>query len=250
VSGPQWRLSAAGLSNRGLVRERNEDAFYIDQRRGLFIVADGLGRYNAGHVASRLAVEAFGQSLGGWHEARPTPEDVLNDAVLAAHKVVSAAAARLPEHQGMRTTLTAAWRPPGESALWAVHVGDSRVYRLRRSRLELLTEDHTIFNELRRSGALPENREEWPNRAILSQAVGDEPWISPEFCHCPLAAGDRILLCTDGLTDMLDQAALREALNGTASPAGAAEALVRAANERGGRDNITVIVVDVVDEER
>ena len=229
-------IRVAARTDVGRVREGNEDAFLI--RHPLYAIADGMGGHLGGEVASALAVETVAADAGG----RPLAERVLeaNRAVLERSKGDRAVA-------GMGTTFTGIELKDGVARL--AHVGDSRAYRFRDGTLEPLTEDHTLVGELVRSGEIDEAAaRSHPQRSVLLRCVGTEPTLEVDEGRVDLADGDRLLLCSDGLTEMLDAAAIAAVLAETSGdPDAAADRLVAEANEAGGSDNVTVIVLDVVE---
>jgi protein phosphatase len=222
-------------SDTGRQRRANEDSFFV--RAPLFVVADGMGGAQAGEVASRLAAETFSAGL---------PDDGSSEARLEAR--VRQANQRIHERSqedralnGMGTTLTAAYLDGDELAL--AHVGDSRAYLLRDGELTRLTRDHTLVEELVRRGELTEQEAaEHPQRSIITRALGPEPDIDIDLHTHRVHAGDVLLLCSDGLTGMIGEDEVQELLAGAASLRDAGRALVDAANEAGGRDNITVVL--------
>ena len=230
-------IRVAARTDVGRVREGNEDAFLI--RHPLYAIADGMGGHLGGEVASSLAVETVADP---GRSGMSLPERVLeaNRAVLERSKGDRAVA-------GMGTTFTGIELKDGVARL--AHVGDSRAYRFRDGTLEPLTEDHTLVGELVRSGEIDEAAaRSHPQRSVLLRCVGTEPTLEVDEGRVDLADGDRLLLCSDGLTEMLDAAAITAILAETAGdPDGAADRLVAEANEAGGSDNVTVIVLDVVE---
>jgi PPM family protein phosphatase len=233
-------VEQAGLSDVGRQREANEDNLVL--AAPLFAVADGMGGARAGEVASRMAAEAF----GGRPEAG-TAEQQLEAIAKRANRQIFDLAQRDDAHRGMGTTLTAAMVEGG--AVSFGHVGDSRAYRLRDGRLEQLTQDHSLVAELERSGRLsPEAAEHHPQRSIITRALGPEPDVEVDTHTHPARAGDVYLLCSDGLTGMISDDEVQALLAGAGSLEDAADALVRAANQRGGKDNITVVLFRLDDD--
>jgi serine/threonine protein phosphatase PrpC len=245
MSATPFAIEAAACTHMGHVRDHNEDCHALHPERALFILADGMGGHLAGEVASALAVETIGHSVlaSADHPDSIAPDDMLLHALLAAHHAIRAAAEADLERRGMGTTTVVVWIPPPGDIAWIAHVGDSRAYLWRAGQLRPLTEDHTILNQLRRAGVLPPDPEQWPPRSVLSQSLGARPVIAPDVNQLALQADDVLLLCSDGLTDMLSEAEVAEQLSASATPADAARALVEAANVHGGRDNITAIVL-------
>lgn len=232
----------------GRVRANNEDAFWEGSGRDwyLALVADGMGGHQAGEVASRVAAEVIGRTV---ESADPAGKDgpacraLLLKAVARANDEVYRLAQKEPGLAGMGTTVTAALIHGREMEL--AHVGDSRAYRLRGERLELLTEDHSLVQELVNQGSLaPGEARFHPQRHILTRALGTGPVLKVDTRHEELRPGDVLLLCTDGLSGTLSDAELLETLRNTPRAQAGAE-LIRLANSRGGRDNVTVVIVEV-----
>ncbi len=225
----------AGLSDVGRQRDANEDNYVIAEP--LFAVADGMGGAQAGEVASRTAADVF-EHVGS---APDSPEQLLTDLTREANRRIFEMAQADPSRRGMGTTLTAA-------IVWAEglsigHVGDSRAYRLRGGSLEQLTHDHSLVAELQRSGQLTaEAAENHPQRSIITRALGPEPDIEVDAHTHTTRAGDVYVLCSDGLTGMISDADMEAILRGTDTLEAAAKALVKAANQSGGKDNITVVL--------
>ena len=236
------QLVAYGASDTGRLRAGNEDRFYAGTT--LFAVADGLGGHAAGEVASALAIEAVAGLDGGSLPAPEQTQRVLLEAFATANQSVAGAAASEPAWRGMGTTLTAVL-VEGDRAHLA-HVGDSRGYLLRGGGpLRQLTHDHTVVAELVRRGRLrPELAAAHPDRGVLLQAIGLQRVLLVQAPPpVPLAVGDQVLLCTDGLTDVVDDDQIAELLDRHAQPAAACRALIEAANAAGGPDNITAVLL-------
>ncbi len=228
-------VEQAGLTDVGRQREANEDSLVLASP--LFAVADGMGGARAGEVASRIAAEAFGDE----RDSSATPEQQLAQVARAANRRIYELALRDEAHRGMGTTLTATL--VDSDAVSIGHVGDSRAYRLRDGRLEQLTQDHSLVAELERSGQLtPEAAEHHPQRSIITRALGPEPEVDVDTHTHPARAGDVYVLCSDGLTGMISDADLASIVRSAPTLDEAAAALVRAANQSGGKDNITVVL--------
>jgi protein phosphatase len=232
----------AGLSDVGRQRDANEDNWVIAPP--FYVVADGMGGAKAGEVASRLAAEAFmrGAADSG------TPEQVLERRAQDANKAIFDLAEKDESHRGMGTTLTAALVSGDEVSIG--HVGDSRAYRLRGDELEQLTHDHSLVAELERSGQITrEAAEVHPQRSIITRALGPEPSVEVDTHTHRAQAGDVYLLCSDGLTGMISDRDVTAILRGAGDLESAADALVLAANQSGGKDNITVVLfrIDAAD---
>jgi protein phosphatase len=228
--GPRY----AAATDVGLVRSNNEDAFLTAPP--LFAVADGMGGHRAGEVASAGAIRTLQKEAG--HDT-----DSLVAAVQSANRVVHAEAAANPDLSGMGTTITAMMTTHDSAQI--VHVGDSRAYLLREGRLRRLTQDHTVVDRLAREGKIPaEEVDRHPQRSVLERALGVGPEVDVDVQLLDVRPGDRLLLCTDGLTSMLDDDEIREILLTELDPETAAQALIDAALAAGGKDNVTALIVD------
>jgi PPM family protein phosphatase len=227
----------------GRVREGNEDSFMVHSP--LFAVADGMGGHQGGEVASKLALETLGRLA--LQDSSDTAPD-LADAVREANRAVLEKASTDPGLHGMGTTLTAV--VAGGNRVFLAHVGDSRAYLLRDGRMEQLTEDHTVVEGLVQEGRLTRQEAEiHPQRSILTRALGVDGDIEVDEGSQDVRPGDRLLLCSDGLTGMVPEAEIQRILSELEDPQRAADALVDAANDAGGQDNITAVVLDVVPED-
>jgi len=255
------RIVSGGVTDVGRVRTNNEDCFRIVEPLNLFILADGMGGEAHGEVASALAVETIvkscmdpavdsgatlvGNSVPTWGEKTKR----LTSAVHLANKNIYAAAEANPEQHGMGATLTAAWIDG--SKLSIAHVGDSRAYLLRSGNLQQLTSDHSLVAEQVRRGILTAaEAEESEMQSVLLRALGALPDIEVDTDEHVLFARDILMLCCDGLTRMVTEPEIAGTLQAEIDPTRAAEKLIALANERGGVDNITVIVVRVGAESR
>ncbi|MEX2024624.1 MAG: Stp1/IreP family PP2C-type Ser/Thr phosphatase [Thermoleophilaceae bacterium] len=231
-------VEQAGLTDVGRQREANEDSLVV--AAPVFAVADGMGGARAGEDGALRAAEAFGDR----RDRSESPEQQLATVAKEANRRIFDLAQRDDSHRGMGTTLTAALVADGAVSLG--HVGDSRAYRLRDGELSQLTHDHSLVAELERSGQLtPEAAENHPQRSIITRALGPEPTVDVDTHTHVARDGDVYLLCSDGLTGMVPDDELASLLRGAATLEEAAEALVRAANQGGGRDNITVVLFRV-----
>jgi PPM family protein phosphatase len=228
-------------TDTGRQRNANEDSLFT--RSPVFVVADGMGGAQAGEVASKAAAESFDREL-----PKAPPEQVLRETIEAANRTIHEQARDNPELAGMGTTTTAAIVDPEAEEVAIGHVGDSRAYRLRGGRLERLTRDHSLVEEMRRKGQLTEAQaEDHPQRSIITRALGPEPRVEVDLQTVPAQAGDVFLICSDGLTTMLDDARIGQLLMRATSMQTAVRALVDEANRAGGRDNITVIAFRLED---
>ena len=233
------KLTAGMFSDVGQLREINEDYPLVDERLALFAVADGMGGHQGGEVASRTAIEALRAAVASGL--------AINEAITRANEAVLKRAEGDADLAGMGTTMTAVV-VVGASRLLIGHVGDSRAYLLHDGELRRVTEDHSLVEELVREGRLtPEQAEVHPQRAIITRALGVEQALDVDLYTVPVEAGDRLVICSDGLTTMLRDRDVERIARGESDAQRAAEALVDAANEAGGEDNITVVVLDVVE---
>jgi len=223
-------------SDTGRARRANEDAYFA--RSPVFVVADGMGGAQAGEVASRMAIEAFEPAL---EDDGSSGEELLAVRARAANARIYEMSQLQMSRAGMGTTITAAH--VGEYDVAIAHVGDSRAYRLRGEEFIRLTEDHSLVEEMRRRGQLTaQEADEHPQRSIITRALGPEPDVVVDTRSWRGAAGDVFLLCSDGLTSMLPETRVAEILRGAGSLSEAGHGLIDAANEAGGRDNITVLL--------
>ncbi|MBO85537.1 MAG: protein phosphatase [Deltaproteobacteria bacterium] len=249
------RLEAAGRTDTGPVRDNNEDNFLVDMDGGLFVVADGMGGHAAGEIASAIAVETVGEVL--LQEVDPDETRIsmdvgspdgrirerlrytMNQASLRIRKEAMAD----PSQMGMGTTLVALLIEDGMAHLG--HVGDSRAYRLRNGELTLLTKDHTVVQQEVDAGRLtPELARIMPHKNILTQSVGYHGPVDPDTMSEAVEPGDIYMLCSDGLTDPLDDEQLVGIMRGVPVD-DLADLLVQKALEHGTEDNVTVVVVGV-----
>src|SRR3954453_4410885 len=221
-------------SDLGRQRQGNEDNLFV--RSPLFVVADGMGGAQAGEVASKMAARSFdGGMPGGW------PSEALVQIIEGANRAIHDRSRTDARTAGMGTTLTAAY--VGEKEVTIAHVGDSRAYLLRGGDLIRLTHDHSLVGELVLRGKLTEEQAEaHPQRSVITRALGPEPNVQVDVDVFPARAGDLFLLCSDGLTSMVNESKLKPVLAGAESLEQVGRALIAAANEAGGRDNITVIL--------
>jgi PPM family protein phosphatase len=228
-------------TDTGRQRRDNEDNAFV--RAPLFVVADGMGGAQAGEVASKLAVEEF-------HDALPdegSAEERLTDRIRAANRRIYDLSRTEHEHAGMGTTLTAAYLDDDDH-LAVAHVGDSRAYIFRDGELTRLTQDHSLVEELVRQGKLTEEQAaEHPQRSIITRALGIEGDVEVDTWSYPMRAGDVVLLCSDGLTSMIGEEQIVRILGAEHSLDRAADGLIGAANDAGGRDNITVVLFRLED---
>lgn len=245
-------LTMAGLTDPGRLRSHNEDCIVLQPEIGLVVLADGMGGHNAGEVASRVAVDVVVRHCVNALAAAPDPaaghdpeacSHELHGAIEAANTAIHEMARHHPEYAGMGSTVVAALFQDG--ALCVAHVGDSRLYRLRDGRLELLTGDHSVVQELLNRGLLtPEQARQSASKNLVTRALGVEARVQIDIGAHATGPGDLYLLCSDGLNDVLTDMQIEHllAMHG-ADPNAAARRLVDAANQSGGPDNISVILV-------
>jgi protein phosphatase len=245
-------LRFALKSHPGKVRPLNEDAVGADPNIGLFVLADGLGGYNAGEVASTMAVSSLLSGLGAELErahasadAGFDPARVLRDALIGMNDAIFRAALNSSLYEGMATTAVIAWFLGGR--LWVAHAGDSRLYRFRAGALYQITRDHSFSQELLDAGMISEDEARvLPAKNLVTRAVGASPSLDPEVHDYDIEAGDIILMCSDGLTEMVSNTQIGTLVGEDEDDiAHAARRLVDNANEAGGRDNCSVILVRV-----
>ena len=249
MDGPSMEFLVHAMTHCGLKRRRNEDAFYavsFDGRPGagaLLMVADGLGGHSAGDVAARIAAECFESAAANLPPApirEPDMRAVLQDATAAANRALAAHASARPRDHGLGATLAAALVSASGRAVIA-WLGDSRAYLIRNSRPVRLTEDHSVVNRLVARGVIPpEAARRHPDRHLITRALGVGALVPPDFTAADLRPGDSLLLCTDGLHSVISEGALALAASMHEDPEALCAALIQAANDRGGPDNITV----------
>lgn len=233
MNGPPSKIRHSAATDIGLARDANEDSYLVAPP--LFAVADGMGGHNAGDVASQTAVEVLRKEMG--------EGGGLAEAVQSANMQVYRKASSNPDQSGMGTTMTAIVAT--DDVIEIAHVGDSRAYLLRDGNLSRLTRDHTLVERMVREGRLrTDEAEHHPRRSILERALGVDPNVDVDTDRIHLTSGDRILLCTDGLTGMLGEDQIEEILAAESDPEAASMRLVSEAVTAGGSDNVTVIVVD------
>jgi len=237
-------LLFACTTDVGRLRPNNEDAVVVDAELGLAVLADGIGGYQAGEVASRLCCRTVHEHVQDTLSATPPGEEesLLRAAIQAANVRIYTDALLHPAYHGMATTVVAALVRGQRLAV--AHVGDSRLYRLRQGQLVQLTHDHTLVQEHVDAGLLPAAEARITGyRNLVTRAVGISPALACDTTLQTIEAGDTYLLCSDGLHDMLTDGEIAHLLCRQAAPAQVAEALVAAANAAGGHDNIAVAVI-------
>jgi PPM family protein phosphatase len=252
------KLTFVGKTDTGRVREHNEDTIASDVDAGLLVLADGMGGYNAGEVASGIAVKTITnlvreglarEDLGAIDRSTglTRPSIVLRDAITRANKIIYQTARSQAECEGMGTTVVAALFYDNRISI--AHVGDSRLYRQRGSEISQVTMDHSLLQELVDRGFYsPEEAQRAANKNYVTRALGVEPQVEVEVQEHPVDKGDVYILCSDGLSDMVEDEDIRL----TISTFGAnldtvAKQLIQLANENGGRDNVSVVLAQAVE---
>ena len=238
-------LKTFSIPDIGRKRKMNQDYVYssetpVGNLTNLFLVADGMGGHNAGDYASRVTVETIVEKVGGSMETDPAR--ILGEAIQEANALVRKRAARFPWLEGMGTTVVAA--TCAGNVLYVANVGDSRLYVINNKEIRQITKDHSWVEEMVERGELGrEDARNHSNKNIITRAVGAEDTVKVDSFMIPLEEGDEILMCTDGLTNMLEDEEMRMILDGARDIVEKAQKLVKAANEHGGRDNISVILI-------
>lgn len=253
----EMRVESVGISDQGRVRTRNEDSFLNDDEVRLYIVADGMGGHLGGDVASRMAVELIRDYIMNSHLAKmfdgadydsklnADVEKILVTALRTANNKIYEESAKRPEYRGMGTTTTTAL--VRNKQLTVAHVGDSRAYLVRNGMIKQVTEDHSWVNEQVKAGFI--TSEEARNhrfKNVITRSLGHEKDIQVDIVQLDLKDGDKFLLCSDGLSNLVTDAEIRQAVE-TLDMDKALEELVRLANERGGYDNITAVLMKFID---
>ncbi len=240
----------AAASDKGLVRENNEDCYRIIQGDGrktpaIFIIADGMGGHNSGEVASRVAVDYSEQIImqngDRLKNSRHLPE-FIQKIMEGANRKVFDLANRDIAHAGMGTTMILSM--VSEGRMYTGHVGDSRLYLIRKSKMQKITQDHSLIEELVRNGTITKSEAcSHPRKNIITKALGCTGYLQMDIYETRLKPEDILLLCTDGLSNMVNEQEILEILDREQEPGKACKELVHAANGYGGQDNITVIAV-------
>lgn len=239
-------MNSYSVTNIGKMRKLNQDYVYsteqpIGNLPNLFLVADGMGGHNAGDYASKLAVSTIVEQAADMDETDPTR--VLDLAISVANAVVWRSAESSPELAGMGTTVVAA--VVDDNHLYVANVGDSRLYVANDVEMTQITRDHSWVEEMVKRGGLDrEEARNHPDKNIITRAVGVESSVRIDFFDYTLKDGEKILMCTDGLTNMLSDEQIRDILMQDAEVAERAEELIRKANDNGGKDNVSVILIE------
>lgn len=239
-----------------MVRSHNEDSVFADSSRGIAILADGMGGYNAGEVASGMATTLLASELGKAFNARPphamdrggrrNAQGVLESEIERANTAIFHASQSQPQYAGMGTTLVVAVFY--DNLMTVAHIGDSRLYRMRGDEFKLVTRDHSLLQEQIDSGMISaEEARHSQNKNLVTRALGVEPDVEPEVHDYEVQPGDVYLLCSDGLNDMVEDEEIALTLQSlSANLELAGDQLIQMANDNGGRDNVSVILVRVM----
>jgi protein phosphatase len=251
-------LDVVSVTHPGMVRSHNEDALFVDGAAGLAVLADGMGGYNAGEVASGIAVKTIVNlvrehvqredlAIADRESGLSRPNIILRDAISRANKIIYQTARTQPQCEGMGTTVVGILFFDNRVSI--AHVGDSRVYRIRQNKLDQVTLDHSLLQELVDRGFYSvEEAQRAANKNYVTRALGVEPNVEVEIQELPVSKGDIYLLCSDGLSDMVedDDIQLTVSTFGTNLEA-VAKHLIQLANDNGGKDNISVVIAQVIE---
>jgi serine/threonine protein phosphatase PrpC len=252
------KLHCVGLTDTGKVREHNEDTIALDADIGLLVLADGMGGYNAGEVASGIAVKTIVNlvresveredlSNADRESGMSRPSIILRDAIHRANKIIYQTARTQPQCEGMGTTVVSALFFDNRVSI--AHVGDSRLYRLRSDKLEQVTMDHSLLQELVDRGFYSaEEAQRAANKNYVTRALGVEPTVEVELREVPVQKGDCYILCSDGLSDMVEDDDIHLTISTfSANLDTVAKQLIQLANDNGGRDNVSAVMAQVLD---
>lgn len=246
------KILARGLSDKGLARTHNEDSFFADKDLGFFVVADGMGGHAAGDIASNMAVEALSgyirksctgvaPLIGPSDSGRSVASNRLASGIRLANQVVCEAAKNNPSWQGMGTTIVAALIDGSSVSL--AHAGDSRAYLVRSGTISQLTDDHSVVAERVRKGLMSKEEAAGSGiRNLITRALGNDEALEADVTEIHIMDGDRLLLCSDGLSTMVADDEVLSIITSGNAPESACTKLVEVANINGGKDNITVVV--------
>ncbi len=254
---PRLRVLAEGLSDVGLQREHNEDSYVVLREYELYVVADGMGGHRAGDVASKLATETIGEFFRSTATEDVTwpfhfdtnlseEENRLLTGIRVANRQIFERSARSREHHGMGTTVVGCMFSADKQRIYIGHVGDSRCYRVRNGHIQQMTRDHSLVNDylLAMPDLTDEQKSELPKN-VITRALGMQDHVVVDIQHDDPRPGDVYVLCSDGLSGMVEDDELEAIINAATSGKEACRRLIQRANERGGEDNITALVIRV-----
>jgi len=244
-------VRAAGLTDIGKVRSINQDSFHLLEDKQVYIVADGMGGHAAGDQASRIAVKTIAEILSNYDfsqddvedetESGMSVEELIRYALQEANEQILLASLSNQHLQGMGTTAIVAVENKG--SLFVGHIGDSRTYLTRESQISQITEDHSVVQQLVKAGAISEEEAQvHPYKNVITRCLGMQANVEPDTLELVLQPGDKVLMCSDGLSNMVSDKQMEEMLNQN-TPEEACQKLVDLANENGGTDNITVVLL-------
>ncbi|WP_066638742.1 Stp1/IreP family PP2C-type Ser/Thr phosphatase [Desulfolucanica intricata] len=232
------------VTNTGMVRRINEDSLCVREDLKLFAVADGMGGHNAGEVASQLALKVLEEEVNHRRFLSDEPTGILLEAVQKANLQIYKASQNNITYRGMGTTITACWQV--EKELYIAHVGDSRAFAIRNNDIIQLTEDHSLVQKLVNDGEITQEEARiHPRRNIITRALGTEPVVDVDLYRLTVKNGDKILVCTDGLTNHLLSDELLDIILKAYNLDEGVQALLRLALDRGGHDNISAVLVEI-----
>jgi serine/threonine protein phosphatase PrpC len=255
------RAVAAGLSDVGLQREHNEDSFIVLKEHDLFVVADGMGGHRAGDIASRIATETISEFFRTTANDDVTwpfhfdtnlseEENRLLTGIRVANRQIFERSTRSRECHGMGTTVVGAMFSSKKRRMYIGHVGDSRCYRIRDAQIQLMTRDHSLINDylLAMPDLTDEQKNELPKN-VITRALGMQDHVVVDLQHDDPRQGDIYVLCSDGLSGMVSDDDIKQIVTGTAEVRDACRQLIQRANERGGEDNITAVLIKIEETE-
>lgn len=254
------QITSSGITDVGLKREGNEDSFHIEESLGLYIVADGMGGHLAGEVASQVAVNTIAKSFRKWVEEKIPDDELFGSydeslslhgnhvlsSIGAANRIVHEMALENEQYHGMGTTIVTLLVTP--HLIIAANVGDSRLYLVRKGRIERLSRDHTIvYEQVERGVMTPEEAESSPLKHVLTKNLGSSEYVEPDIFEIEPDNDDRFILCTDGLTDLVNDEEILAMTKDEGGPDTLCRQFVERALKRGGHDNTTVVSVFISD---
>ena len=245
-------MIVSAISDIGTKREKNEDAMYASEDKDLplYIVADGMGGHNAGDIASNMAVDIIKEKFLSDKESLNSPRKIkkfIKNVLIEANEIIYEKSVNELNCEGMGTTVVLGYYY--DNKVYIGHVGDSRVYIIRNNNMAQITEDHTLVNELIKKGSITESQAlNHPQRNIITQALGTSIDIEIDLDTVEFTSGDLLLLCTDGLYNMLEEKIILETLTKSRCLDEGTRTLVNMANENGGMDNITIIIIKLDNE--